>query len=60
MLIDKLTVPKGKKKYNLLPYNQLEPQLQEIINIPAVGQLDSDDENGEKALMDYYKEKYEL
>ncbi|MBR1547290.1 MAG: hypothetical protein IJ637_00995 [Prevotella sp.] len=49
-----------KKKYTLQPIEELAPEVQEILNMPITGQLDADDINGDKARMEYYKEKYNL
>ncbi len=40
--------------------DKLAPELQEILNMPRIGHLDEDDVNGDKARMEYYKEKYGL
>jgi len=57
-LINKLAYPPiNKKKFRLLPKEQLEPALQDIINMSRNGTLDADDLNGEHARMEYYKEK---
>ena len=53
-------VQSKKKKFSLQPIEELAPELQEILNMPINGQIDADDINGEKARMEYYKEKYEL
>ena len=42
------------------PIEKLPPEIQNILNMPIVGQLDADDINGDKASMEYYKEKYGL
>ncbi len=42
------------------PIEKLSPEIQEILSMPMVGQLDADDINGDKARMDYLKEKYGL
>ena len=44
----------------MLPIESLDPQLQDILNMPRKGMVDSDDVNGEEARMEYYKEKYML
>jgi len=49
-----------KRKFLRTPMDELAPELQEILNMPRVGHLDEDDINGEKARMEYYKEKYGL
>lgn len=60
-LINKLTYStKGKKKFSLLPKEQMEPVLQEIINMNRRDTLDADELNGEQERMEYYKEKYSL
>ena len=51
---------KRKKKFKIQPIEKLSPQIQEILNMPLVGHLDADDINGDKARMEYYKEKYGL
>ena len=53
-------VQSKKKKFSLQPIEELAPELQEILNMPINGKIDADDINGEKARMEYYKEKYEL
>jgi hypothetical protein len=61
MLIDKFVNTKGKKKvFKMLPMEKLEPEIQDILNMPRIGKLDADDVNGEEARMEYYKEKYML
>jgi hypothetical protein len=61
MLIDRFTHSKAnKKKYKMLPTEMLEPDIQDILNMPRTGKLDADDVNGEKARMEYYKEKHML
>ena len=60
-LINKLTyATKGKKKFSLLPKEQMEPELQEIINMNRRETSDADELNGEQERMEYYKEKYNL
>ena len=60
-LINKLTyATKGKKKFSLLPKEQMEPELQEIINMNRRDTPDADELNGEQERMEYYKEKYNL
>ena len=60
-LINKLTyATKGKKKFSLLPKEQMEPELQEIINMNRRDTPDADELNGEHERMEYYKEKYSL
>jgi hypothetical protein len=60
-LINKLTYPtKDKKKFNLLPMEQMEPALQEIINMSRKETSDADGVNVEQERMEYYKEKYSL
>lgn len=49
-----------KRKFEKTPVDKLEPELQEILNMPQIGHLEEDDINGEKARMEYYKEKYGL
>ena len=49
---------KPKRKFKLLPLDQLEPELQDIINMPRTGQIDGNDLNGEQVRMEYHKEKY--
>ncbi len=34
-----------------------EPEIRDILSMPIIGQLDADDINGDKARMEYYKEK---
>ena len=58
MLINNVLYPKPKRKFDLLPLDQLEPELQDIINMPRIGRIDENDLNGEQARMEYYKEKY--
>lgn len=58
MLINNVLYPKPKRKFKLLPLDQLEPELQDIINMPRTGQIDGNDLNGEQVRMEYYKEKY--
>lgn len=60
-LINKLTyATKGKKKFSLLPKEQMEPELQEIINMNRRETPDADELNVEQERMEYYKEKYNL
>ena len=60
-LINKLTyATKEKKKFSLLPKEQMEPELQEIINMNRRETPDADELNGEQERMEYYKEKYSL
>lgn len=60
-LINKFASSKTKKKkFVMEPMEKLAPELQEILNMPRSGQIDADDINGEKARMEYYKEKYNL
>jgi hypothetical protein len=59
-LIKKYAHSKKKKKYKMQPIEKLSPEIQDILNMPMVGQLDADDINGDKARMDYFKEKYGL
>ena len=59
-LINKYAHSKKKKKYKMQPIEKLSPEIQDILNMPMVGQLDADDINGDKARMDYLKEKYGL
>jgi hypothetical protein len=44
----------------LKPIQDLAPEVQEILNMPLIGEIPSDDVNGEDARMEYYKEKYNL
>jgi hypothetical protein len=60
MLINKFTLSSSnsiKKKYQMLPLEKLEPDLQAILKMPRKGTIDADDVNGEEARMEYYKEK---
>ena len=60
-LINKFALSRqGKKKFKILPIEKLSPEIQDILSMPIIGQLDADDINGDKARMEYYKEKYEL
>ncbi len=60
-LINKLTYStKGKKKFSLLPKEQMEPELQEIINMNRRETPDADELNVEQERMEYYKEKNNL
>ena len=60
-LINKFALSRqGKKKFKIQPIEQLSPEIQDILSMPIIGQLDADDINGDKARMEYYKEKYEL
>ena len=60
-LINKFALSRqGKKKFKIQPIEKLSPEIQDILNMPIIGQLDADDINGDKARMEYYKEKYEL
>ena len=60
-LINKLTyATKGKKKFSLLPKEQMEPELQEIINMNRRETPDADELNVEQERMEYYKEKNNL
>ena len=47
-------------KFKIQPIEKLSPVIQDILSMPVVGQLDADDINGDKARMEYYKEKYGL
>ena len=47
-------------KFKIQPIEKLSPVIQDILSMPVVGQLDADDINGDKACMEYYKEKYGL
>jgi hypothetical protein len=59
MLINRFSTAKDKgKKFEMLPIESLDPQLQDILNMPRKGMIDSDDVNGEEARMEYYREKY--
>ena len=61
MLIDKFSTSKGnKKKFDMLPIESLDHNLQDILNMQRNGKIDADDVNGEEARMEYYKEKYML
>ena len=56
-LINKFALSRqGKKKYKIQPI----PEIRDILSMPIIGQLDADDINGDKARMEYYKEKYGL
>ena len=60
-LINKFALSRqGKKKFKIQPIEKLSPEIQDILNMPIIGQLDADDINGEKARMEYCKEKYDL
>ena len=60
-LINKFALSRqGKKKFKMQPIEKLSPEIQDILSMPIIGQLDADDINGDKARMEYYKEKYEL
>ena len=60
-LINKFASSKSKKrKFTMEPIEKLAPELQEILNMPRFGQIETDDINGEKVRMEYYKEKYNL
>ena len=59
-LINKFASSKNAKKFSIEPIENLAPELQEILNMPKIGHIDSDDINGEEARMEYYKEKYQL
>lgn len=59
-LIDKYALSKKKKQFKMQPIEKLAPEIQDILSMPLVGQLDTDDINGEKARMEYLKEKYGL
>ncbi len=61
MLIDNFSAAKKKKrKFNMLPIESLDQNLQDILNMPRNGEIAADDVNGEEARMEYYKEKYML
>ena len=51
------TIRQGKKKYKIQPIEKLSPEIRDILSMPIIGQLDADDINGDKARMEYYKEK---
>lgn len=60
-LINKFALSRqGKKKFKIQPIEKLSPEIQDILSMPIIGQLDADDTNGDKARMEYYKEKYGL
>ena len=60
-LINKFALSnREKKKYKIQPIEKLSPEIQAILNMPLIGHLDADDINGDKARMEYYKEKYSL
>lgn len=60
-LINKFALSRqGKKKFKMQPIEMLSPEIQDILSMPIIGQLDADDINGDKARMEYYKEKYGL
>jgi len=60
-LINKFALSRqGKKKFKIQPIEKLSPEIQDILNMPIIGQLDADDITGEKARMEYCKEKYDL
>jgi hypothetical protein len=60
-LINKFALSRqGKKKFKIQPIEKLSPEIQDILSMPIIGQLDADDINGDKARMEYYKEKYGL
>jgi hypothetical protein len=60
-LINKFALSRqGKKKYKIQPIEKLSPEIRDILSMPIIGQLDADDINGDKARMEYYKEKYGL
>ena len=61
MLIDKFTrAKKNRKQFEMLPVEELEQELQDILNMLRTGKVDANDINGEEARMEYYKEKYML
>ena len=61
MLINKFAEAKDKKKkFQMLPIEKLDQELQDILNMPRNGDIDANDINGEEARMEYYKEKYML
>lgn len=49
-----------KKKFQMLPIEKLNQEMQDILNMSRNGEIDADDINGEEARMEYYKEKYNL
>ena len=49
-----------KKRFKMLPVEELDPELQEIMKMPIVGSIGTDDINAEEERMSYYKEKYSL
>ena len=60
-LINKFALSRqGKKKFKIQPIEKLSPEILDILSMPIIGQLDADDINGDKARMEYYKEKYGL
>ena len=60
-LINKFALSRQeKKKFKLQPIDKLSPEIQDILSMPIIGQIDADDINGDKARMEYYKEKYGL
>ena len=60
-LINKFVRSKDKKKkFKMLPMEELEPEIKNILNMERTGSLDANDINGEEARIDYYKEKYML
>lgn len=60
-LINKFASSTSKKKnFTMEPIEKLEPELQDILNMPRTGTVDAVGINGDKARMEYYKEKYDL
>jgi len=49
-----------KKRFKMLPVEELAPELQEIMRMPIVGSIDADDISAEEERKSYYKEKYSL
>ena len=49
-----------RKRFKMLPVEELSPELQEIMRMPIEGSINADDINAEEERMSYYKEKYLL
>ena len=58
MLINKFSATTDKKKkFQILPIEKLDQELQDILNMPRKCEIDADDINGEEARMEYYIKK---
>lgn len=47
-----------KKRFKMLPLEELSPEIQDIMSIPMIGKIDANDVNADEARAECYKEKY--